>query len=86
VVTLHSFRICRAWQSKGYGRAGTTLAVAWVRQNRPEVEQLMLAVNTRNVVARAVYLNCGFIDTGATYRGPIGEQHILSCDIGRNSG
>lgn len=62
------------------------LAIAWVRQNRPDVKQLMLAVNTRNQVAKAVYLNCGFIDTGATFRGPIGEQQILSYDIGYDSG
>jgi GNAT superfamily N-acetyltransferase len=82
VVTLHSFRICRACQGRGYGRAGTALAVGWVRRNRPDVKQLMLAVNTRNQVAKAVYLSCGFVDTGATFRGPIGEQHILSHDIG----
>ncbi|WP_353646851.1 GNAT family N-acetyltransferase [Mesorhizobium sp. WSM2239] len=86
VVTLHSFRIGRARQGRGYGRAGTALAAAWVRQNRPDVTQLMLAVNTRNLVAKAVYLNCGFIDTGATYRGPIGQQNILSYIISRNSG
>jgi GNAT superfamily N-acetyltransferase len=86
VVTLHSFRICRGCQGRGYGRAGTALAVAWVRQNRPDVKQLKLAVNMRNGVAKTVYLNCGFIDTGARYRGPIGEQHILSYDISRNSG
>jgi cysteine synthase A len=85
-VTLHSFRVCRACQGRGYGRAGTALAVAWVRQNRPDVKQLMLAVNARNQVAKAVYLSCGFIDTGTAFRGPIGEQHILRYDIGCDSG
>ncbi|QPC95767.1 GNAT family N-acetyltransferase [Mesorhizobium sp. INR15] len=78
VVTLHSVRICRACQGKGYGRAGTDLAISWVRQNRPDVRQLMLAVNERNVHAASVYLKAGFVDTGAIFRGPIGDQHILA--------
>ncbi|UVK49502.1 GNAT family N-acetyltransferase (plasmid) [Mesorhizobium sp. AR07] len=84
--TLHSFRICRACQGKGYGRAGAALAISWVRQNRPDVRQLMLAVNERNGLAKSVYLNSGFVDTGEIFRGPIGDQHILSFQIYRHDG
>ncbi|KQU95545.1 hypothetical protein ASD12_23870 [Mesorhizobium sp. Root102] len=83
VITMHSFRICRTHQGKGYGRAASDLAIAWVRHNRSDVRQLMLAVNTRNVLAKTVYLKSGFIDTGAIFRGPIGDQHILSFEIQR---
>ncbi len=81
VITLHSFRIGRPYQGAGFGRAGVALAVSWIRQNRPDARQLMLAVNIRNAPARALYIKCGFVDTGATFRGPIGEQHILALDI-----
>jgi cysteine synthase A len=84
VVTLHSFRICRAWQGKGFGRAGVELAISWTQQNRPDVKRLMLAVNARNGLAKAVYRNCGFIETGAVWPGPIGEQHILAIDFTRH--
>ncbi|WP_027062618.1 GNAT family N-acetyltransferase [Mesorhizobium loti] len=83
VITMHSFRICRTHQGKGYGRAGSDLAIAWMRHNRTDVRQLMLAVNARNALARAVYLKSGFIDTGAIFRGPIGDQHLLSLDVQR---
>ncbi|RWM06835.1 MAG: GNAT family N-acetyltransferase [Mesorhizobium sp.] len=86
VITLHSFRVCRNHQNKGYGRAGMELAIGWVRQNRPNVTQLMLAVNTRNVLAKTIYLNSGFADTGTTLSGPIGDQHILTYDLLRQSG
>jgi GNAT superfamily N-acetyltransferase len=86
VITLHSFRICRALQGQGYGRAGTALAIAWVRKNRPSVKQLMLAVNARNLRAKRLYLDCGFVDSGTIYPGPIGKQHILSRDISSNGG
>ena len=83
VITMHSFRVCRTHQGKGYGRAGSDLAVAWVRHNRSDVRQLMLAVNVRNVVAKSVYLRAGFVDTGEVFQGPIGDQHIMTVDIPR---
>jgi RimJ/RimL family protein N-acetyltransferase len=86
VVTLHSFRICRASQGQGFGRAGVELAISWIRQNRPDAKRLMLAVNARNLLAKTLYLNCGFIDTGAVVAGPIGKQHILAIDIARHCG
>lgn len=81
VVTLHSFRIWRAAQGKGYGRAGVELARHWIRQNRPGVKRLMLSVNARNDQAKAAYLRCGFIETGVSVPGPIGKQHILAAEI-----
>lgn len=81
VVTLHSFRISRACQGKGYGKAGAGLAISWVRQNRPDVRQLMLAVNARNVLAKSVYLRVGFVDTGEVFQGPVGDQHILNVEV-----
>ncbi|WP_292443321.1 GNAT family N-acetyltransferase [Mesorhizobium sp.] len=86
VVTLHSFRICRACQGKGYGRAGADLAISWVRRERPDVRQLMLAVNTRNAPAKLAYLKAGFIDTGEIFHGPIGDQNILAAKIQRDLG
>lgn len=80
-VTLHSFRISRACQGKGYGRASVGLAISWVRQNLPDVRQLMLAVNTRNVAAKSLYLRTGFVDTGKVFLGPIGDQNILTMEI-----
>ena len=77
-VTLHSFRICQACQGMGYGRAGIALATSWVRDRRRDAPQLMLAVNARNVPAKALYRKSGFCDTGDIVHGPIGDQHILA--------
>ena len=86
VVTLHRFRICRACQGKGYGRAGADLAILWVQLERAGVRHLMLAVNARNVLAKSLYLKAGFLDTGQIFRGPIGDQNILAVEIPRHGG
>jgi cysteine synthase A len=77
-ITLHSFRIRRDRQGMGFGKAAIGLAICWVRQNRPDVGKLMLAVNARNLSARSLYLKSGFVDEGAIFHGPIGDQNILT--------
>lgn len=86
VVTLHSFRIGHADQGKGYGRAGTDLAMSWIQRARPGVRHLMLGVNVRNALAKSLYLKAGFVDTEAIFRGPIGDQNILAVAIPRYGG
>lgn len=81
-MTLHSLCVDRAYQGKGYGKTASELAVRWVSTNRPCINSLMLGVNVRNVLARAVYLKSGFRDTGATHYGPSGTQNILEYKIG----
>ncbi|WP_411961454.1 GNAT family N-acetyltransferase [Mesorhizobium sp. CO1-1-3] len=85
-VTLHSFRISSPCQGKGYGRVGVGLAISWLRRNRPEVKELMLAVNARNVPAKSLYLKAGFVDTGSIFRGSIGDQHILTFHLLQSEG
>lgn len=77
VITLHSFRVSRPYQGKGYGKAACSLVAQWLLTNRPCINHLMLSVNLRNVDAREAYLKWGFRDTGALCSGPIGPQNIL---------
>jgi RimJ/RimL family protein N-acetyltransferase len=46
----------------------------------------MLAVNARNLAAMSLYLKAGFIDEGALFHGPIGDQHILTFHIRQTEG
>lgn len=81
VFTLHSLRVGRGHQGNGYGRAAARLAAQWISANRPSIKRLLLGVNVRNVVARAVYLKAGFRDTGSTYEGPLGPQNIFELEL-----
>ncbi|MCA1386112.1 MULTISPECIES: GNAT family N-acetyltransferase [unclassified Bradyrhizobium] len=80
-MTLHTLCVDRSCQRNGYGKAAIELAARWISRNRPSIGSLMLGVNVRNVTARAVYLESGFRDTGATHYGPSGLQNILKHEI-----
>ncbi|NGN43509.1 GNAT family N-acetyltransferase [Mesorhizobium sp. CGMCC 1.15528] len=80
-VTLHSFRVSRSQQGKGYGTVGLKLAARWIAANRPEIQQLMLTVNADNPDASALYLHCGFRATGVIFKGRIGQERVLACEI-----
>ncbi|UFX13118.1 GNAT family N-acetyltransferase [Sinorhizobium meliloti] len=81
-ITLHSFRVGIVYQGHGYGKAAIGLAADWISTNRPGIKRLMLSVNVLNITALRVYIKSGFLDTGATYLGPIGAQNILEYKIG----
>jgi len=80
-MTLHSFRVTKSMQGKGYGTAALRLAACWIGSNRPDVRHLMLTVNAENPQASALYLRCGFRNTGTIFQGRIGRERVLCCDI-----
>lgn len=81
VVTLHMLRVGRAYQGRGYAKAALTLAADWIARCRPGVRHLMLTVNKRNDRAIALYLQCGFVDTGEVHQGRLGAQIVFSGDV-----
>lgn len=81
-ITLHNFSISSQFHRKGYGLAGIGLAARWISENRPQARVIELAVNSGNKAALALYLKCGFVDTGKRARGSFGELIILAHAIG----
>lgn len=80
-MTLHSFRVKKSMQGRGYGTAALVHAARWIRANRPTIRQLMLTVNAENPQASGLYLHCGFRATGVIFQGRIGRERVLACDI-----
>jgi RimJ/RimL family protein N-acetyltransferase len=80
-MTLHSFRVSKSLQGRGYGTAALVLAARWIRANRPNIRHLMLTVNAENPQASSLYLRCGFRTTGVIFQGRIGRERVLACDI-----
>ena len=79
---LDSFFITIPFQGKGFAKAVLHLLPTRLKQDYPLITSLNLTVNFKNPGARALYLKCGFVDTGTVYRdGPAGPQHILTQKI-----
>ena len=74
---LRAFSINYKDQGKGYGRRGMDRLPQFIREHFPHVDEIVLAVNLRNVSAKAFYEKCGFIDKGLKKEGRIGLQYLL---------
>ncbi|WP_260256232.1 hypothetical protein [Elizabethkingia meningoseptica] len=50
---------------------------AFVKQNFPEVEEIVFGVNATNQSAYQLYIKTGYQDSGKIYEGLKGPQHIM---------
>ena len=85
-LLLRGFFVDAAAQGRGVASRAVVLLRTVVARDFPSARSLVLSVNVRNPAARAVYLRCGFADTGQLYRGgSVGPQHVLWCDLGQTA-
>lgn len=76
-ILMRTYSIRNSYQGKGIAQESLCLLPAFVRNEFPEVEQIILAVNNANTRAQHIYFKAGFTDTGRRITGRIGEQAIL---------
>ena len=80
--SLQSFMIDIDQQGKGYGKEAISRIIEHLQRDYPVIKRLKLTVNRRNEVAKALYLKCGFRDTGKEYvGGPSGPQHVYEREV-----
>src|SRR5690606_41552642 len=80
-ILLRSFSLNTIYQRKGLGKKSVLLITDLLRQKYPEINEIVLSVNVRNISAYHTYLNVGFVDTQKYIEGVMGQQHILSKKI-----
>ncbi|PAD69182.1 GNAT family N-acetyltransferase [Bacillus sp. 7586-K] len=83
-MLLTSLSVNRAHQGKGYAKQGMLLLKDFVKEEFPPCDEIVLAVNHKNVPAQKLYTKVGFKDTGKRKIGPIGEQYIMSLPFENN--
>ena len=76
-MLLTSFSINHKHQGKGYAKRGMVALERFVLSNFPDCDEIVLAVNHKNLPAQQLYEQVGFIDTGRRIVGEIGEQFIM---------
>lgn len=77
-MLLTSFSINHSQQGKGYAKQAMNLLKKFVSDEFPNCNELVLAVNHKNIAAKQLYKKVGFQDTGKRKVGPIGEQFIMN--------
>ena len=81
-LLLRGFFVDAAAQGAGVATRAVSRLPGVVRRDFPDVRSLVLTVNVRNPVARAVYLRGGFVDRGELYLGgSVGPQHVLRLSL-----
>ena len=81
-LLLRAFFVDAAAQGRGVAGRAVAELPAVVRRDFPDARTLVLSVNVRNPLARAVYLRAGFVEVGELYLGgSAGPQHVMRLDL-----
>jgi RimJ/RimL family protein N-acetyltransferase len=80
-MLLTAFSVNHVQQGKGYAFRGMNQLKQFLNQHFPKCNEVVLAVNKRNIPAQKLYQKVGFTDTGRRKIGKIGEQLILSLKV-----
>lgn len=76
-MLLRALCITSSEQGKGYGKQAMSLVGDYVKENFPEIDEVVLAVNERNDAARGIYLENGYVDHNKKKEGRSGLMSIL---------
>ena len=77
-MLLTALSVNHAMQGKGYAKQAMLLLSDFVKSEFHNCDEIVLAVNHKNIPAQRLYSRVGFSDTGKRKNGPIGEQFILN--------
>lgn len=80
-VLLRSLSINPILQGKGIGKAAMQIVGDFVKNNFPGCDEIVLAVNQKNVSAYHIYLKTGYLYDGKSRMGRSGPQYLMSRKI-----
>ncbi|MFE8698865.1 GNAT family N-acetyltransferase [Cytobacillus sp. FJAT-53684] len=82
-MLLTALSINYSQQGKGFAKKGMAQIKDFVIETFPECNEIVLAVNKRNIAAQKLYEKVGYKDTGRRKMGRMGEQFIFSFPVMR---
>ena len=80
-MLLTALSINQVKQGKGYAKQAMLLLRKFVADEFPNCNEIVLAVNHKNIAAQRLYLKVGFQDTGIRKMGIIGKQYIMNLKL-----
>lgn len=76
-VLLRSLSINPGLQGKGIGKSAMHKVDGFVREHFPDCDEIVLAVNQKNISAYHIYLKAGYLYDGKTRIGRSGPQYLM---------
>ncbi|KXH80405.1 GNAT family N-acetyltransferase [Chryseobacterium kwangjuense] len=76
-VLIRSLSVNPQFQGKGIGKMAMQIVDDFVRENFPDCDEIVLAVNQKNIPAYQIYLKTGYIYDGKTRIGRSGPQYLM---------
>lgn len=76
-VLLRSLSINPVLQGKGIGKAAMQKVDCFVKENFPDCNEIVLAVNQKNDSAYHIYVKTGYLYEGKTCIGRSGPQYVM---------
>ncbi|MFD3449479.1 GNAT family N-acetyltransferase [Microbacteriaceae bacterium 4G12] len=80
-MLLAALSIDHRQQRKGYAARGMLALSTFIKKEFQLCDEVVLAVNQKNIPAQNLYFKVGFTDTGERRMGPIGEQMVMGLKI-----
>jgi RimJ/RimL family protein N-acetyltransferase len=80
-LLLRAFSVNNTFQGQGIATKALELLDSFVNKNYPSINEIILAVNHKNVIAQHVYLKTEFTDTGRRAIGRQGEMLVFRKSI-----
>ncbi|PHE38057.1 GNAT family N-acetyltransferase [Bacillus pseudomycoides] len=77
-MLLRAFSTDYYYQGKGYAKQSLLFLPDFMRKEYPHINEIVLAVNIKNITAQSLYKKCGFIDEGVRKIGKKGQLIIMS--------
>lgn len=80
-ILIRAFSTDYRYQGKGFAKKALTLLPDFVKRNYKDINEIVLAVNVKNVAAQGLYMKCGYRDNGGRVMGIKGELIVMSYEL-----
>lgn len=77
---INGFLIDAREQGKGYGRAALLQMITWIQGQFPQCKEIRLTVHKDNQIAKTLYSNLGFVETGIWF----GDEEVMKLNVQLN--
>ncbi|MBG9987016.1 GNAT family N-acetyltransferase [Facklamia sp. DSM 111018] len=81
-VLIRGLSVDEKQRGNGYSRQLMNFFIDYIQQKKPEIIEIVLAVETENEVGKQLYRSLNFIDSGRRLMGRSGEQQAWYLKVG----